>query len=422
MDTLLKDIYKTGWFYVERNWENQLRRCRVHAKSLRAFCTKCGMDIIMSNNGVNSIEVKKINRNAIYKFLYKHEPISIQEIAYAMKLSLPTVTQNIKELLDRGLVINTGMFESTGGRKAKAISYNCEARYAIGLDVTQNHVGIVLIDLSGKVIRSARKQYSFINSKEYFNGVGDLVQYFINDCNIDSKNILGVGIALPAILSADSETVSFAEVINFRGGSVRAFSDVIPFQCTLSNDANAAGFAEMWGNDASKQNVAYLSLNNSVGGSIIIEKNIYNGQNHRGGEFGHMTIVPQGRTCYCGQKGCVDAYCSAKILSDSTNGNIAEFFRLLKLKSEPQMRVWEEYVSHLVIVINNLRMLFDCDVILGGYAGAYMDDYLEQLRELVSKYNTFEVDGNYLHVCKYKQETTAVGAALNHVEKFINNV
>lgn len=375
----------------------------------------------MTTGRVNSIEVKKINRNAIYNFLYMREPISIQEIAYSLNMSLPTVTQNIKELYERGLVIETGLFESTGGRKAKAISYNSTAKYAVGLDITRNHVGVVIIDLSAKVIKNFRNQFPFINSKEYFKGVGDLVKSLIQECGIDSENVLGVGIALPAILSDDDESVSYAQVIDFKGGNIKAFSEFIPYKCTFSNDANAAGFAEMWGNKT-EESVAYLSLNNSVGGSIIIGKSIYNGQNQRGGEFGHMTIVPGGRTCYCGQKGCVDAYCSAKILSDSTNGNISEFFRLLRLGQEPQKIIWKEYVSHLVVAINNLRMLFDCKVILGGYAGAYMDEYLDELREQVSRYNTFEADGNYLHVCKYKLETTAVGAALLHVEDFIRNI
>jgi predicted NBD/HSP70 family sugar kinase len=375
----------------------------------------------MNNNGVNSIEVKKINRQIIYKFLYRHEPISIQEIAYTLNMSLPTVTQNIKELYERGLVIKTGLFESTGGRKAKAISYNSVARYAIGLDVTRNHVGAVLIDLSGKVIKNERRLFPFVNSKEYFRGIGSFVQEFIEDYKINTGGILGVGIALPAIISPDRETVSYASVIDFKGGKVSAFSEYIPYPCIFSNDANAAGFAEMWEEETS-ENVVYLSLNNSVGGSIIIKKNIYEGYNHRSGEFGHMTIVPNGRTCYCGKKGCVDAYCSAKLLSDSTNGNIAEFFRLLSIGNKQQKLIWEEYVSYLVIAVNNLRMLFDCNVILGGYAGAYMDEYIDELRELVSKYNTFEVDGNYLSVCKYKLETTAVGAALILVEEFVKNV
>ncbi len=375
----------------------------------------------MAAGRVNSIEVKKINRNAIYNFLYMRDPISIQEIAYKLNMSLPTVTQNIKELNERGLVIEAGQFESTGGRKAKAITYNSTAKYAIGLDITKNHVGIVIIDLSAKVIKTLRSQFPFQNSKEYFKGVGDLVSNFVSESKIDSKSILGVGIALPAILSDDDRSVSYAQVIDFERGNIESFQEFIPYKCTFSNDANAAGFAEMWGYNTN-ESVVYLSLNNSVGGSIIIGKNIYNGQNQRGGEFGHMTIVPGGKTCYCGQKGCVDAYCSAKILSDSTNGNIAEFFKLLKQGKELQQSIWEEYVSHLVVAINNLRMLFDCKVILGGYAGAYMDEYLEELRERVSKINTFEPNGAYLDVCKYKLETTAVGAALLHIEEFIKNI
>ncbi|WP_042332276.1 ROK family transcriptional regulator [Desulfosporosinus orientis] len=374
----------------------------------------------MAINRVNSMEVKKMNRNAIYKFLYKREPLAIQEIAQSLNMSLPTVTQNIKELQERDLIIETGLFESTGGRKAKAITYN-NHKYAIGLDITRNHVGIVLIDLRGKLLKNVRKKYPFVNSKSYFEGVGNLVKEFINECSIENSNILGVGIALPAILSADKQTVNYATVIDFRGGSVEAFCEFIPYPCILSNDANAAGFAELW-NEEDVQDVVYLSLNNSVGGSIIIGKNVFSGQNQRSGEFGHMTIVPNGATCYCGQKGCVDVYCSAKILSDSTNGSIAEFFRLLRLGHQPQKALWEEYLNHLVLVINNLRMLYDCNVILGGYAGAYMDEYIELLRELVSKRNSFEVDGSYLHVCKYKLEATAVGAALQHVERFINSI
>jgi predicted NBD/HSP70 family sugar kinase len=375
----------------------------------------------MPDRGVNSIEVKKINRNAIYKFLYKHEPISVQEIAYTLNLSLPTVTQNLKELNERSLIVETGLFESTGGRKAKAICYNSVAKYSVGLDITRNHVGIVIIDLSGKVIKNLRIHFPFVNSKAYFEGVGNFVKDFIAESKIDSSKILGVGIALPAILSEDKQTIDYATVIDFQGGSVKSFKEFIPYPCVLINDANAGGIAELWG-EGNTVDVVYLSLNNSVGGSFIVGKNIYSGQNQRGGEFGHMTIVPDGRRCYCGQKGCADAYLSAKILSDSTNGNIAEFFRLLRMNSEPQKTVWNEYLTHLIVAINNLRMLYDCNVILGGYAGAYMDEYIDTLRELAAEKNTFERDGSYIHVCKYKLETTAVGAALQHVDHFINDI
>ncbi|MBY0012000.1 ROK family transcriptional regulator [Paenibacillus typhae] len=375
----------------------------------------------MAAQRLNSMDVKKMNRNAIYRYLNYHPSTSIQEIASAVNLSLPTVTQNLKELQERDLIIETGLFESTGGRKAKAIACNSVAKYSIGLDVTRNHVGIVAIDLSGKIVKNVRHQFPFANSETYFQGVGRLVNEFVAECAIDSSKILGVGIALPAILEADRETVSYATVIDFKGGNVRQFAEHIAYPCILSNDANAAGFAELWG-ERDLNNVVYLSLNNSVGGSIIVDNQIYTGQNHRSGEFGHMTIVPGGHTCYCGQKGCVDAYCSARILSDSTQGSISEFFRLLRTGQEPQKSLWEEYLVYLVVTINNLRMLYDCDVILGGYAGAYMEEYIDLLQERVASKNTFEADGSYLRVCKYKLEATAVGAALELVAGFIDSI
>ncbi|MGG6309289.1 ROK family protein [Paenibacillus macerans] len=375
----------------------------------------------MKTNRANSIEVKKINRKVIYNFLYRHDPISIQDIAHSLQLSLPTVTQNLKDLQERDLVIETGLFESTGGRKAKAISYNPVAKYALGLDITRNHVGIVIIDLGGNVINHVRHTYPFVNKREYFEGIGRYVERFLDASGADRRKLLGVGIALPAILSHGDQTVQYAAVIDFQGGSIRSFEEFIPYPCVLINDANAAGMAEFWNEDGF-ENVVYLSLNNSVGGSVIIGKSIYAGQNQRSSEFGHMTVVPDGRTCYCGQRGCVDAYCSAKILSDSTNGSMAEFFRLLREKAPAQQALWDEYLSYLVIAINNLRMLYDCNVIVGGYVGAYMDEHLAHLQNLLAQKNTFEPDGSYLQVCKYKLEATAVGAALQQIKKFIDEI
>lgn len=375
----------------------------------------------MRANRVNSIEVKKINRNAIYRFLYRHDPISIQDIAQTLKLSLPTVTQNLKDLQEENLVIETGHFESTGGRKAKAISYNPQARYSIGLDITRNHIAIVIIDIGGHVVRHVRKPYPFAHTSAYFAGVSQMVEAFIDQAQIEREKILGVGIALPAILSHDNERVEYAVVIDFKGGSVHHFAEHLAYPCVLVNDANAAGMAEFWGVDHT-QNVVYLSLNNSVGGSIIINNNLYAGHNQRSGEFGHMTIVPGGRACYCGQLGCVDAYCNAKVLSDSTEGNIRRFFEELREGSASHRAIWSEYVTHLVTTINNLRMLYDCDVIVGGYVGAYLDEHLDDIRQLLAERNTFERDGAYLQACHYKYEATAVGAALQHVKTYIDNI
>lgn len=375
----------------------------------------------MNQAGTNNIEVKKVNKNRIFRYLYQNGQLSKQDIAYALQMSLPTVAQNLKELMEQGLAVEDGWFESTGGRKAKAISYNSDARYAVGLDVTKNHIGLVIINLGAKVIGHERIRRRFENTESYFRDLGALIDEHIRRANIDPAKVCGVGIAVPGILSDDGETVVYSPVLGFTGGTCECFSQYIPYPCILCNDANAAGFAELW-NSHDVSNVAYLSLSDSVGGSIMINNRIYPGENQRSGEFGHMTIVPDGRLCYCGKKGCVDAYCSAHILSDAANGNLSEFFSLLKSGSKPHQAMWEAYLYYLSITVNNLRMLFDCKVIIGGYVGSYMEEHIGHLREIIAQRNTFEPDGSYIQVCSYKLEAIAVGAALMHIEKLISAI
>jgi predicted NBD/HSP70 family sugar kinase len=375
----------------------------------------------MKNQKASNIEVKKLNKKLIFSYLYKNGQLSKQDIAYSLNMSLPTVTQNLKELSNQDLILESGQFESTGGRKAKAISYNRNACFAIGLDITKNHTGLVMINLGGEVIKHVRIRNRFENTEEYFRNLGNLVNLFVDETKVDPSKICGVSIALPAILSADKKTVVYSPVLGFTGGTCDRFSQYISYECNLCNDANAAGFAELWHSNDIK-NVVYLSLSDSVGGSILIDNHLYFGENQRSGEFGHMTIVPNGRHCYCGRKGCVDAYCSARVLSESTNGNLSDFFDLLKKGSKPHQAIWDEYLYYLGLTVNNLRMLFDCDVIVGGYVGSYMDEYIDSIREIVAKRNTFEEDGTYLKACNYKLEAIAVGAALMKIKQFIDNI
>lgn len=369
----------------------------------------------------NTIELKRINRSKIYQYIYKKEPQSKQDIAYALKLSIPTVAQNISSLEQQGLIINVGMLESTGGRKAQAVVFNPKAHFAIGLDVTRNHLGCVIIDLGGNIHKGIKVRCPFEDSFAYFQKVADVVENSIDEIKIDRNRILGVGISVPAIVSQAGQEMTYSQVLGINQGNLKGFSDHLKYQCIFRNDANAAGFAETW-NRGAVDNMIYLSLNNSVGGCIVLNGLVSTGCNQRSGEFGHMTIVPNGERCYCGQLGCLDAYCNAKVLSDNTEGNLELFFENVKNKDPKYVGIWNSYLENLAIGVNNLRMAFDYDVVIGGYVGAHMDEHIECLRNLVANKNTFEKDGSYLKVCNYKSEATAVGAALYYIDNFIKSV
>ena len=281
---------------------------------------------MMTKTGASNRDVKKINRIRTMRSIFDCDRISQPELAAKVGNSWPTVLQNVKELMEMGLVQEVGTFESTGGRKAKAFAPVRNARYAVGLEITQNHIGAVLADLSGELVRFERKKRPFERSDTYAAMLAELVQSLLAKEDCPPEKVLGVGISLPGILDRDEQTLVYSHALGLRNVPVEEFSRHIPFPCRFINDANAAGLAEFRGQQ-SPRSVVYLSLSNSVGGSIFTGGSLYGGEHLRAGEFGHMTLVPDGRPCYCGKRGCLDAYCSAKVLSDRTDGNRAFVFR-----------------------------------------------------------------------------------------------
>ena len=368
-----------------------------------------------------NMEIKKLNHTNIFQFLRRSSGMTKQDIVSTLQLCLPTVTQNINELQSEGLVSESCSIGNTGGRRAKTYDIVRDARVAIGLDITRNHITVVMVDLTGAIISRTRVREKFERTDAYYRCLGALVEQAASDAGLSGERILGVGIGVPGLVTADHQTVFYGEILNFTGATCAEFSKYIPFPTALFNDANAAGLAESWATGGSV-NAFYLMLSNNIGGSVVIGGQVYAGQHLRSGEVGHITIIPGGRKCYCGQQGCVDAYLAATELSSLTDGNLSAFFDLLSAGDERAAAAWDQYLGHLALTANNLNMLFDCPVVLGGYVGEYIGDYMDQVRERAAYLNTFEGNGDYLRVCSYKTEAIAAGAALHFIALFINSI
>lgn len=115
-------------------------------------------------------------------------------------MSLPTVTQNTKELIERGLIEEIGELRSTGGRRAKALSVAANARQAAGLDITKNHIGLVLTNLRGEILKYERIFLPYENSEEYYCTVNKKLEDFLDEAGADRERILGLGISFPGII------------------------------------------------------------------------------------------------------------------------------------------------------------------------------------------------------------------------------
>lgn len=387
--------------------------------------------------GTNSLEVKRLNRNRVFRYVNAQTETSMPDISAALDISGPTVLTIVKELKEAGVVAEVGELKSTGGRKAKAIAAVKDVRYAVGLDITANHVGLACTDLNKKVLKHERIRKPFSYTDLYFQEVAKILESFIEENAIPGEKIEGVGISLPGIVNRQDNILTQSNILNLRDISREKWEEYIPYPCELLNDANAAAITEDVCCKRPESNMLYLSLSNSVGGAVIFADEMksndgirsdfdggamYMGNNWRSGEFGHMVIHPEGKTCYCGKKGCLDAYCSALNLAGLENGNLGAFFEKMESGNEEYRQIWEEYLADLAIVVDNLRMCLDCEVVLGGYVGSYMEPYIGRLKSAVASKDLFGGNGEYVRVCRCRKEASAYGAALYQIERYISKI
>lgn len=367
----------------------------------------------------NSTEKKQLNKARIAKFILQSKETSKPEIANSLGISMPTVLQNIKELMMDGVITEVGEYESTGGRKAKVLSVVADRKYAVGVDVTGNHLSYVLIDLKGSIVHKKRIRIKYENTMEYYEKLNQHLEALITDAGVDESKILGVGISLPGIVDQKNQILLRSHILQVSNVNLRSISRMISYETVFENDANSAAMAEL---NHTNADAVYLSLSNSVGGSIYMNNQIYRGDNFRSAEFGHMIIETDGAACYCGKKGCVDAYCSALALSRHTDDDLETFFSRLDQGEDSIAEVWNQYLEYLAVTITNLRMCFNCDIILGGYVGGYMQNRMGDLSRHVLPHNKFENDTLYVKGCKYTKEASAVGIAMNFVEKYFESM
>lgn len=360
---------------------------------------------------------KTITRSRILNYVINNQITSKAEVSRNLNLSMPTVLSNINDLIAKGIIIETGEYESTGGRKAKSIGINPSYRYSVGIVITANHVGIVLVNLKYEIVKFRRVRMKFSPDASYCQDLSVLTSEFLKDTEYQDR-ILGIGISIPGIISQKAHLLIKSHALQLENYSLSFLEQAFDLPVYFENDANAAMMAE----DMNRyKNAIYLSLNNTLGGAFCIGGKLFQGENQKAGEFGHMILVPGGRKCYCGKKGCADAYCAASALTDEIN-SLETFMEQLKSGDEAAEEKWSEYLDMLAVLISNLRMAYDMDIILGGEVGGYLAEHMLPLGEKVMEYNGFDHDIRYLRNCSYKREASAVGAAKHFLQDFIKNI
>lgn len=360
---------------------------------------------------------KQFNKNLIVQFIAEKGMASKLDIAQRFGLSMPTVLQKVKELTDEGFITESGEFQSNGGRKARALSVVQDRYYIVGVNISKHHLELVLIGFNGAIVNKIRERLTFEDTFIYCETVVKQIHTFIDTQISEIDKLIGIGFSIPGIIDREKELLIKSHALDLTNFSLKRFSSLIkyPVKVFFDNDANCAASSEFFNRSGT---YVYISLNNTLGGAFIIDNKIYEGNNHKSSEFGHVILVPNGKPCYCGKKGCIDSYCSASQLSSD---NLEGFFEKIENENKDSVRIWDEYKENLALVISNIRTIFDSDIVLGGYVGGYLRDFLNELANSSMRYNNFDYDASFLHCSKYTWEASAYGSAIITLRSFYEN-
>ena len=233
-----------------------------------------------------------------------------------------------------------------------------------------------------------------------------IVRYIVNVLDNSEEIIEFIGIAVPGVVTEGiiNKCVNLGikdykiveklneKIIKYATQNKKQERFIsLPLQIKLQNDAKCAAIAENeYGVLKEYEDSIFLTLGTGIGGALIQNKQLIEGKQFSGYEFGHMTIDINGEQCKCGKKGCFELYGSMKKfkirlkeemgLSHFTHSeqllDLLKYDRALERHDERIKKVVDEYLGNLAIGISNLINIFEPDAIGIGGSFSYFEDYL----------------------------------------------
>jgi glucokinase len=245
--------------------------------------------------------------------------------------------------------------------------------YSIGVDLGGTNLRAAAITRSGKVIAKIAGAAQLSQGRDTV--VDDMVSSITrlrDDCG--TSDLKGVGIGVPGFILIEKGVILGSNNLpEFDGFPVRdVIEQKLGTPVILENDANAAALGEKWiGAGRDVDDLVLLTLGTGVGGGIISGGKVLHGFLGMAGEFGHITVVPNGNPCGCGNQGCLEKHASATAITGmarmvhlGVNPTSEEVFNLAVSGDEKARRIFEVVGSALGIALATLINIFNFPLFL----------------------------------------------------------
>ncbi|WP_155053658.1 ROK family transcriptional regulator [Streptomyces blattellae] len=262
-----------------------------------------------------SRDIRTANRYEVLRQIIAESPTSRQELAAATGLSLATVATLVGELLDLRMITEVGFEDSAGGRPRGLVAVNASGGALIGVDIAETYVHVELFDLALNVLARADENMRPGESlpQQVVVHVAAAVGSVVAQAGIEGARVLGVGVSVPGQVDRDTGVAEYAPNWDWHDVPLLdLLSEVIAYPLYLDNPLRAGAVAEMWfGAARGRGDTVVVNLGTGVGAGLALGGGLYRGVSNSAGEWGHTTLVLDGRLCRCGNHGCVEAYVGA---------------------------------------------------------------------------------------------------------------
>lgn len=388
------------------------------------------------------LDVRRINRSTLLRQMYRSQSMRRQELSQYTGLSSATVTHVVAELLQAGIVIESGIEASQGGRPRSILTINPQYGYFIGVEVGETRLHIELFDLTLHKLSTISYMLALDENhpERVVQYIYEGVQATVAEASIPLDKVIGIGIGVGGLV-VQSEQVSTAYVPSWGWHSVPLATllyERFNVPVYLDNAAKAMAQAEsLFGIGQEYEYLAVLLVGTGIGAGLIIDGALYRGAHNSAGEWGHTKIELDGHLCRCGSYGCLEAYAGApgiirrlrevapqsSILQKNDQERIlAALVSAAQDGDAAAITVLKDTAHYLGIGIANLINLFNPQlIILGGWVSREIGAYiLPDLRQFSARYAlSLPFSDTKIELSQLGQDAVDMGAATLALEQFL---
>ncbi len=345
----------------------------------------------MVNRGTNQQSSAPYNRRIVLDVIRRHGSLSRKEIVDRVALSPQTVANITSDLESVGLVVARRLkVQKSRGQPPIVFELNPNGGTSIGITIEPGRVRAALVNLVGKVIR---KQDVEVDTHDR-RGTLTVMVSVVNDLAgvaAATGPVRGVGVALPGPFAVSS--MSFVGPTVLEGWTDLSALDelhrISGFPVIYSVDSVAGALGEsLFGIAKNLNSFFYMHFGVGLGGTLVANRSAYKGANSNATEIGHVPIVPDGKVCYCGNKGCLERYLSLHSLAEALGrADVKDGARELLVEMlaarEPTLMEWcREAAVHLRNAVCMIENLLDPEtIVIGGSAPKALVEHIVALAQ-----------------------------------------